>query len=203
AAWGGLEGLDDVLARLEELLIRPLHEPERYAALGVRPARGILLHGPAGTGKTTLVRALAARAGYTCYALDAAQLYSVYLGESERQLRELFRRARATAPSLVFLDEVETLVTNRFASESGGDGGGGGGGATDVAARITSTLLNELDGIDSGETEDANYRMPDVVVVGATNRLHAVDPALKRPGRLEHWVHVPVPDAKGRRALLR
>ena len=181
--------LDDVgdmvetKAALTEAVLWPLDFPDTFARLGVAPPRGVLLYGPPGGGKTFLVRALAGSGRANVLSVKGAELLSKWVGESERAVRELFRRARESAPSIVFLDEVDALAPVRGQSTDGG--------TTD---RVVAALLTELDGVEA---------LRDVVVIGATNRPDLVDPAMLRPGRLERLVHVPPPDAEARALILR
>jgi transitional endoplasmic reticulum ATPase len=161
----------------------PLRYLDSFARLGVAPPRGVLLYGPPGGGKTFLVRALAGTGALNVFAVKGAELMDKFVGESERAVRELFRRAADAAPSLVFLDEIDALAPRRGQS---GDSG--------VSDRVVAALLTELDGVEP---------MRDVVVLGATNRPELVDPALLRPGRLERLVYVPPPDAPARAEILR
>ena len=180
--------LDDVgdmaetKAALTEAVLWPLQYPDTFARLGVQPPRGVLLYGPPGCGKTFLVRAVAGTGQANVLSVKGAELLSKWVGESERAVRELFRRAREAAPSLVFLDEVDALAPTRGQSTDGG--------TTD---RVVAALLTELDGVEG---------LRDVSVVGATNRPDLVDPAMLRPGRLERLVYVPPPDAEARAAIL-
>ncbi|MFC5064901.1 AAA family ATPase [Actinomycetospora atypica] len=185
---GGLT-LDDVGDMVEtkqaltETVLWPLSYPDSFARLGVDPPRGVLLYGPPGGGKTFLMRALAGTGQLNVFVVKGAELLDKYVGESERAVRELFRRAADAAPALVFLDEVDALAPRR-------------GGSTDsgVADRVVAALLTELDGATP---------LRDVVVLGATNRPELIDPALLRPGRLERQIYVPPPDAEARAAILR
>jgi transitional endoplasmic reticulum ATPase len=187
-ATGGLS-LDDVgdmtavKQSLTEAVLWPLRYPESFARLGVAPPRGVLLYGPPGGGKTFLVRALAGTGALSVFAVKGAELLDKWVGESERAVRELFRRAAEASPSLVFLDEIDALAPRRGQS---GDSG--------VSDRVVAALLTELDGVEP---------LRDVVVLGATNRPDLVDPALLRPGRLERLVYVPPPDAEARADILR
>ncbi len=177
---GNMESVKQVLT---ETVVWPLLYPDTFDRLGVAPSRGVLLHGPPGCGKTFVVRALAGSAQVNVFSVKGAELMSKWVGESERGVRDLFQRARAAAPSLVFLDEVDALAPVR--------GGSSDAGATD---RVVAALLTELDGIEP---------MRDVVVVAATNRPDLVDPALLRPGRIERLVEVGPPDVASREAVLR
>ncbi|TQS43302.1 AAA family ATPase [Cryptosporangium phraense] len=172
----------EVKEALTESVLWPLRYPDTFTRLGVDPPRGVLLYGPPGCGKTFLVRALAGTGQANVLAVKGAELLTKWVGESERSVRELFRRAREAAPTLVFLDEVDALAPVRGQSTDGG--------TTD---RVVAALLTELDGVES---------LRNVVVVGATNRPDMVDPALLRPGRLERLVFVPPPDASARADIL-
>jgi transitional endoplasmic reticulum ATPase len=175
--------MEPVKQALTETVLWPLSYPDTFARLGVQPARGLLLYGPPGCGKTFLVRAIAGSGQANVLSVKGAELLSKWVGESERAVRELFRRAREAAPALVFLDEVDALAPTRGQSTDSG-----------VADRVVAALLTELDGIEG---------LRDVVVIGATNRPDLVDPALLRPGRMGRLVFVPPPDASARAAILR
>ncbi|MET8911091.1 AAA family ATPase [Micromonospora sp. NPDC004551] len=176
-------GLHEVKQTLTESVLWPLTYPDTFARLGVTPPRGVLLYGPPGCGKTYLVTALAGSGRANVLSVKGAELLSKWVGESERAVRELFRRAREAAPTLVFLDEVDALAPVRGQATDGG--------TTD---RVVAALLTELDGVEA---------LRNVVVVGATNRPELVDPALLRPGRLERPVYVPPPDGPARAEILR
>ncbi|WP_330250796.1 AAA family ATPase [Nocardia sp. NBC_00565] len=167
---------------LTETVLWPLHHPDSFARLGIDPPRGVLLYGPPGCGKTFLVRALAGTGQLSVHAVKGAELMDKWVGASERAVRELFQRARDSAPSLIFLDEVDALAPRRGQS---GDSG--------VGDRVVAALLTELDGVEP---------LRDVVVLGATNRPELIDPALLRPGRLERLIFVPPPDGDARLAIL-
>lgn len=175
--------LAEVKQTLTESVLWPLTYPDTFARLGVQPPRGVLLYGPPGCGKTYLVTALAGSGRANVLSVKGAELLSKWVGESERAVRELFRRAREAAPTLVFLDEVDALAPIRGQATDGG-----------TADRVVAALLTELDGVES---------LRNVVVVGATNRPDLVDPALLRPGRMERLVYVPPPDEAGRAEILR
>ena len=173
----------EVKQSLTEAVLWPLDYPDTFARLGVAPPRGLLLYGPPGCGKTFLVKAIAGSGKANVLSVKGAELLSKWVGESERAVRELFRRARESAPAIVFLDEVDALAPVRGQSTDGG--------TTD---RVVAALLTELDGVED---------LRDVVVIGATNRPDLVDAAMLRPGRLERLVFVPPPDAEARAAVLR
>lgn len=167
--------------RLTEAVIWPITEPERFRTLGIEPPRGILLHGPPGTGKTFVVRAVAHEAGAAFFPVKGAELLDKYVGESERGVRDVFSRARTAAPSIIFFDELDALAPVRGTS------------TTSVTDSVVAALLTELDGIsERGQ----------VSVIGATNRPDLIDPALLRSGRFETHIELGLPDAEGRRALL-
>ena len=173
----------DTKQALTEAVLWPLQHPDTFARLGVDPPRGVLLYGPPGCGKTFVVRALASSGRLSVHAVKGAELMDKWVGSSEKAVRELFRRARDSAPSLVFLDEVDALAPRRGQSFDSG-----------VTDRVVAALLTELDGIEP---------LRDVVVLGATNRPDLIDPALLRPGRLERLVFVEPPDADARRQILK
>jgi SpoVK/Ycf46/Vps4 family AAA+-type ATPase len=173
----------DTKQALTEAVLWPLQHPETFERLGVDPPRGVLLFGPPGCGKTFVVRALASSGRLSVHAVKGAELMDKWVGASEKAVRELFRRARDSAPSLVFLDEIDALAPRRGQSFDSG-----------VTDRVVAALLTELDGIEP---------LRDVVVLGATNRPDLIDPALLRPGRLEKLVFVEPPDAEARREILR
>jgi transitional endoplasmic reticulum ATPase len=168
---------------LTEAVLWPLQHPDTFARLGVQPPRGVLLYGPPGCGKTFVVRALASTGRLSVHAVKGSELMDKWVGSSEKAVRELFGRARDSAPSLVFLDEVDALTPRRGQSFDSG-----------VSDRVVAALLTELDGIEP---------LRDVVVVGATNRPDLIDPGLLRPGRLEKLVFVEPPDADARLDILR
>jgi transitional endoplasmic reticulum ATPase len=181
-----LDDVGDMVATkqaLTEAVLWPLQHPDTFTRLGVDPPRGVLLYGPPGCGKTFIVRALAGSGRVSVHAVKGAELMDKWVGSSERAVRDLFQRARDSAPSLVFLDEIDALAPRRGQSFDSG-----------VTDRVVAALLTELDGANP---------LRDVVVVGATNRPDLIDPALTRPGRLEKLVFVEPPDADARRQILR
>ncbi len=175
--------MTEVKQALTEAVLWPLQYPDSFARLGVAAPRGVLVYGPPGCGKTFLLRALAGTGQLNVLSVKGAELLDKYVGESERAVRELFRKAADAAPALVFLDEIDALAPRRGQSADSG-----------VADRVVAALLTELDGAEP---------LRDVIVVGATNRPELIDPALLRPGRLERLVYVPPPDASARAEILR
>ena len=182
--WSDVGGLDEVKRRLIEAVEWPLRHGQLFTRAGVRPPKGIMLYGLPGTGKTLLAKALAHESEVNFIAVKGPQLLSMWVGESERGVREVFRKARQAAPCIVFFDEIDALAPQRA---GGGDPGG------QVTERVVSQLLSELDGIEE---------LKGVFVLAATNRLDRVDPALLRPGRFDVSVELPVPDQEARRAIL-
>jgi len=173
-------GLDDELELVREMIELPLSAPTVFTHLGVDPPKGVLLHGPPGTGKTLIAKAVANEVDATFINISGPEIMSKYKGESEEQLREKFEMAREEAPSIVFFDEIDSIAPAR-------DDGG------DVENRIVGQLLSLMDGLDA---------RGDVVVVGATNRIDTLDPALRRGGRFDREIEIGVPDEKGRREIL-
>ncbi|KAI8097370.1 P-loop containing nucleoside triphosphate hydrolase protein [Halteromyces radiatus] len=183
--WNDVGGQDNIKQRLKESVEWPLQHPEAFSRLGIRPPKGILLYGPPGCSKTLMAKALATEAGSNFIAVKGPELFSKWVGESEKAVREVFRKARAASPSIVFFDEIDALAVKRGSS---GDGG------TSVADRVLSQLLNELDGIEP---------LVNVTVVAATNRPDIIDDALLRPGRIDRILYVGPPDLASRREIFK
>ena len=181
--WDDIGGLEETKENLREGIELPLKNPEAFRKLGIRPAKGFLLYGPPGTGKTLLAKAVAREAEANFISTKSSDLLSKWYGESEQQVARLFNRARQVAPTVIFIDEIDSLAPQR----------GGGLGEPAVTERVVNTLLAELDGLEE---------LQEVVVVGATNRPTLLDPALLRPGRFDEIIYVPVPEAEGRRRIL-
>jgi transitional endoplasmic reticulum ATPase len=181
--WEDIGGLTEVRTRLREGIELPLKKPEAFRRIGIRPAKGFLLFGPPGTGKTLLAKAVAREAEANFVATKSSDLLSKWYGESEQQVSRLFQRARQVAPTVIFIDELDSLAPVR----------GGGLGEPAVTERVVNTILAEMDGLEE---------LQGVVVMAATNRPTLVDPALLRPGRFDELVYVPVPDREGRRHIL-
>src|SRR5215212_4413879 len=181
--WDDIGGLHEASDRLREGVELPLKHPEAFRRLGIRPAKGFLLYGPPGTGKTLLAKAAARESEANFIATKSSDLLSKWYGESEQQIARLFARARQVAPTVIFIDELDSLVPAR----------GGGMGEPQVTERVVNTILAEMDGLEE---------LQSVVVIGATNRPNLIDPALLRPGRFDELIYVPVPDTAGRRRIL-
>jgi transitional endoplasmic reticulum ATPase len=181
--WDDIGGLDQARDRLREGVELPLKHPEAFRRLGIRPAKGFLLYGPPGTGKTLLAKAAARESQANFIATKSSDLLSKWYGESEQQIARLFNRARQVAPTIIFIDEIDSLVPAR----------GGGLGEPQVTERVVNTILSEMDGLEE---------LQNVVVIGATNRPTLVDPALLRPGRFDELIYVGTPDTAGRRRIL-
>ncbi|SHH60709.1 AAA family ATPase [Halobaculum gomorrense] len=173
-------GLDEELDLVRETIELPLSEPEVFARLGIDPPKGVLLHGPPGTGKTLIAKAVANEVDATFISVSGPEITSKYKGESEEKLREIFAEANESAPSIVFFDEIDSIAGQR-------DDGG------DMENRIVGQLLSLMDGLDARE---------DVIVIGATNRVDSIDPALRRGGRFDREIEIGVPGEAGRREIL-
>jgi transitional endoplasmic reticulum ATPase len=183
--WADIGGLDAARDKLKEGLELPLKNPEAFRRLGIKPAKGFLLYGPPGTGKTLLAKAAARESEANFIATKSSDLLSKWYGESEQQIAKLFARARAVAPTIIFIDELDSLVPAR---------GAGAQAEPQVTERVVNTILAEMDGLEE---------LQSVVVIGATNRPNLIDPALLRPGRFDELIYVAVPDEGGRAKILK
>ena len=177
--WDDIGGLDEAKQELKEAVEWPLKTPEIFTRLGIKPPKGILIYGPPGCGKTLLGRAVATESEANFITIKGPEVFSKWVGESEKAIREVFRKARMAAPAVIFFDEIDSLSPRRGAGFS--DSG--------VTERVISQLLTEMDGL---------ITLEDIVVIAATNRPDIVDPAVLRPGRFDRLVYVPEPDEKGR-----
>jgi transitional endoplasmic reticulum ATPase len=174
-------GLESELEQVREMIELPMRHPELFNRLGIQPPKGVLLHGPPGTGKTLIAKAVANEIDAHFQTISGPEIMSKYYGESEEQLREVFEEAEENAPAIVFVDELDSIAPKR--SEAGGD----------VERRVVAQMLSLMDGLES---------RGDVVVIGATNRLDAIDPALRRGGRFDREIEIGVPDRDGRKEIL-
>ena len=180
ATYEDIGGLDEELELVRETIELPLSEPEVFTRLGVDPPKGVLLYGPPGTGKTLIARAVANEVNATFITVDGPEIMSKYKGESEERLRDVFERASEESPAIVFFDEIDSIAGKR-------DDGG------DVENRVVGQLLSLMDGLDA---------RGDVIVIGATNRVDSLDPALRRGGRFDREIEIGVPGETGRRQIL-
>ncbi len=180
--WGDIGGLENVKKQLKEMVEWPLKHPDSFKRLGINPPRGILMFGPPGCGKTLLAKAVANESDANFISVKGPSLFSKWVGESEKAVREIFRKARQVSPCIIFFDEIDSLTPRRGAESS------------KVYEQVVNQLLTELDGL-----EELN----DVIVIGATNRPDIIDPALLRPGRFDRVIIVPQPDQEARFQILK
>ncbi len=184
-SWDEVGGLDEVKERLKESIEWPLTKAEVFEHFGIKPPRGIVLFGAPGTGKTLIAKAIANEAKANFITIKGPELISKWVGESEKAVREVFKKAKQSSPSIVFLDEFESIAGMRRSSDGAG---------SDVMNRVVNQLLSSMDGVES---------MEGVIVVAATNRPEMIDPALLRSGRLERVLHIPPPDTKSIHEILK
>jgi transitional endoplasmic reticulum ATPase len=180
--WTDIGGLEEVKGELKESVEWPLKNPERFKRMGITPPKGVLLYGPPGCGKTMLAKAVATESNANFISVKGPELFSKWVGESEKKVRELFRRAKQVSPSIIFFDEIDALVPKRGRNVG-----------EDVSEKVVSQMLTELSGLED---------LHDVVVIAATNRPDMLDPALIRPGRLDRKILVPGPDEEAKLKIL-
>ncbi|XP_046796588.1 ATPase family protein 2 homolog isoform X4 [Gallus gallus] len=183
-SWSDIGGLEDVKLKLKQAVEWPLKHPDSFIRMGIQPPKGVLLYGPPGCSKTMIAKALAHESGLNFLAVKGPELMNKYVGESERAVREIFRKARMVSPSILFFDEIDALAVER----------GNSSGAGNVADRVLAQLLTEMDGIE---------QLKDVTILAATNRPDMIDKALLRPGRIDRIIYVPLPDAATRGEIFR
>lgn len=181
--WQDIGGLDKVKEELAEAIEWPLKHKDLFDQADVKPPKGLLLYGPPGTGKTLIAKAVATTSEANFISLKGPELLSKWVGESEKGIREIFRKARQAAPCIVFFDELDAIAPRRGGSE----------GESHVTERMISQLLTELDGLED---------LKGVVVIGATNRPDIIDEALFRPGRFDRILEVPLPNKPARKEIL-
>jgi transitional endoplasmic reticulum ATPase len=186
--WDDIGGLDTVKRELQEAVEWPMHFPEMYKQLGHTVPKGILLYGPSGTGKTMLAKAVATESEANFISIKGPELMSKWVGESEKGIRDIFRKARQASPCVIFFDEVDSIAPIR-----GGGGGIEGLSGLPGAEKMMSQLLTEMDGIEE---------IHDIVVIAATNRVDMIDTALLRPGRFDKIIYIPNPDKTTREKIL-
>ncbi|MED5302835.1 MAG: CDC48 family AAA ATPase, partial [Candidatus Thermoplasmatota archaeon] len=185
ASWDDVGGLSEIKERLKESIEWPLNQPETFEHFGIKPPRGIVLFGAPGTGKTLIAKAIANEAKANFISIKGPEMISKWVGESERAVREVFKKAKQAAPSIIFLDEFESIAGVRRSMTGEG---------SDVMNRVVNQILSSMDGVES---------MEGVIVVAATNRPEMIDPALLRSGRFERVLHVPPPDRQSRLEILK
>merc|ERR1712021_149667 len=178
-------GLENVKKELQELVQYPVEHPEKFLKFGMMPSKGVLFYGPPGCGKTLLAKAIANECQANFISVKGPELLTMWFGESESNVRELFDKARQSAPCVLFFDELDSIANQR--GSSSGDAGG-------AADRVLNQLLTEMDGMGSKKT---------VFIIGATNRPDIIDSALMRPGRLDQLIYIPMPDFESRLSILR
>ncbi|MFX0054513.1 MAG: CDC48 family AAA ATPase [Promethearchaeota archaeon] len=180
--WSDVGGLEEIKEKLKEVVEWPLKTPEAFKKFGIEPPKGVLIFGPPGCGKTLLAKAVATESEANFISVKGPELLSKWVGESEKAVREVFRKARTAAPAIIFFDELDSIAPSR----------GRVSGDSNVTERMVSQLLTEMDGLES---------MKDLVVIAATNRPDLIDRALLRKGRFDRWIYIPPPTAKGREAI--
>lgn len=183
--WSDIGGQDDLKLKLKQAIEWPLQHPDKFQRLGIKPPRGILMFGPPGCSKTMIAKALATESNLNFLSIKGPELFSMWVGESERAVREVFRKARQVAPAIVFFDEIDAIGGERADASSGGSG-------SSVKERVLTQLLTEMDGVES---------LQNVTIVAATNRPDMIDKALLRPGRIDRIVYVGLPNAEARKDI--
>jgi transitional endoplasmic reticulum ATPase len=181
--WEDVGGLEDIKLKLKEAVELPLNRPDVFKRMGIAPIKGVLLYGPPGTGKTLLAKAVATESHANFISIRGPEILSKWLGESEKAIREIFKKAKQASPCIIFLDEIDSIAPRRSLSSD-----------SKTSERVVNQLLTSMDGIESLEN---------VIVLAATNRPDILDPALLRPGRLDRLLMVPAPDAASRLKILR
>merc|ERR1711934_1205563 len=184
-SWDDIGGLIDTKRELQELVQYPVEHPEKFLKFGMTPSKGVLFYGPPGCGKTLLAKAIANECQANFISIKGPELLTMWFGESEANVRDIFDKARSAAPCVLFFDELDSIAKQRGGSQ--GDGGGAGD-------RVMNQLLTEMDGVGAKKN---------VFIIGATNRPDIIDPALMRPGRLDQLIYIPMPDYESRLSVLK
>jgi transitional endoplasmic reticulum ATPase len=184
-SWEDIGGLETVKQELQETVQYPVEHPEKFEKFGMAPSKGVLFYGPPGCGKTLLAKAIANECQANFISVKGPELLTMWFGESEANVREIFDKARQSAPCVLFFDELDSIANQR--GSSSGDAGG-------AADRVLNQLLTEMDGMGSKKT---------VFIIGATNRPDIIDSALMRPGRLDQLIYIPLPDEKSRLSIFK
>jgi transitional endoplasmic reticulum ATPase len=184
-SWEDIGGLEEVKRDLKELVQYPVEHPEKFEKFGMSPSKGVLFYGPPGCGKTLMAKAVANECQANFISVKGPELLTMWFGESEANVRDVFEKARQAAPCVLFFDELDSIAQQRGGSS--GDGGG-------AADRVMNQLLTEMDGVGAKKN---------VFIIGATNRPDIIDTALMRPGRLDQLIYIPMPDFESRLSILR
>merc|ERR1712227_594807 len=183
--WDDIGGLEDTKRNLQEMILYPIDHPEKFLQFGMQPSRGVLFYGPPGCGKTLLAKAIANECQANFISVKGPELLTMWFGESEANVREIFDKARSAAPCVLFFDELDSIAKSRGGSV--GDAGG-------AADRVINQVLTEMDGMGAKKN---------VFIIGATNRPDIIDGAILRPGRLDQLIYIPLPDEGSRKAILK
>jgi transitional endoplasmic reticulum ATPase len=183
-SWTDIGGLENVKKELQELVQYPVEHPDKFLKFGMQPSRGVLFYGPPGCGKTLLAKAIANECQANFISVKGPELLTMWFGESEANVRDIFDKARSASPCVLFFDELDSIAKSR-----GGNVGDAGG----AADRVINQILTEMDGMGAKKN---------VFIIGATNRPDIIDPAILRPGRLDQLIYIPLPDEKSREAIL-
>merc|ERR1712032_1004810 len=183
--WEDIGGLDQTKKTLKELVSYPVEHPEKFEKFGMSPSKGVLFYGPPGCGKTLLAKAVADECQANFISIKGPELLTMWFGESEANVRDVFEKARQSAPCVLFFDELDSIANQR--GSSAGDAGG-------AADRVLNQMLTEMDGMNAKKT---------VFIIGATNRPDIIDGALLRPGRLDQLIYIPLPDEASRRQIFK
>merc|ERR1719386_605695 len=183
--WEDIGGLEDVKANLREMILYPIEHPDKFHKFGMKPSKGVLFYGPPGCGKTLLAKAVANECKANFISVKGPELLTMWFGESEANVRELFDKARQASPCVIFFDEMDSIAKAR---------GSGGGGASEAGDRVINQILTAIDGVGARKS---------VFVIGATNRPDILDPAIMRPGRLDQLIYIPLPDLESRKSIFK